>query len=69
MRIPYRSAVGLVHDVIGEWECEYGYDINAQDRYLLAQMLTRAFADEYGTTRIKNDHYTLIPADPPLEAA
>lgn len=69
MRIPYRTPAPLVHDVIGEWELEYGYDINAQDRYLLAEMLVKAFAEEYGVMRIKDDHYTLLPAEPVLKAA
>jgi hypothetical protein len=66
----FRSVPSVVHDIIGEWELEHGYTIDADDRYALAVLLVTALGDEYGTTRIFNSHYTLIPAiGPTLGAA
>jgi hypothetical protein len=59
----FRAFRYLVHDMIGEWELDRGYDIHDSDRALLAMRLVDAFRAEYGMVRIKDDHYTLIPAD------
>ena len=59
----------VVHDVIGEWELDRGYDILATDRHDLAVMLVRALGESYGTTRIFNDHFVLVPSERPLRAA
>jgi hypothetical protein len=57
----FRIPRELVHDLIGEWECEYGYDIKAKDRHDLAERLIAGFYEEYGRTRIYDAHYALLP--------
>jgi hypothetical protein len=70
MRQTFRDPQYVIHDIMLEWEQEYGYDIPAEDRLILAQRIVRGLGDEYGTTRIYNDHYSLIPAiGPTLGAA
>jgi hypothetical protein len=59
----------VVHDVIGEWELDRGYDIHATDRHELSLLLIRAFTETYGVMRIRNDHYVLMPAEKPVRAA
>lgn len=65
----FRTVAHLVHDVVGEWELNCGYDIVDSDRALLAMRIVDAFKIEYGIARVHNDNYVLMPAELPTNDA